>query len=109
MKTKERPNKITETIVGSAVNVYRASGRGLLASAFKSCMVFDLIQTGLGAGRQEPPPMVYREIELECCYRLNLMIKDEVIAGVKSAERIMPIHKAKFISKIVRLQSWFVN
>ena len=72
-------DKITGTIIGAAINVHRELGPGLLESAYEACLVFDLAQTGLKVEQQKPLPIVYKGITLECGYRLDLMIEDEVI------------------------------
>ena len=98
MNEEERLDKITETIIGVAINVHRALGPGLLESAYEACMVFDLGQTGLKVEQQKNLPIVYREIKLECGYRLDLMVGDEVIVEIKSVEKLLPIHKAQLMS-----------
>ena len=98
MNKEERLDKITGTIIGAAINVHRELGPGLLESAYEACLVFDLVQTGLKVEQQKPLPIVYKGITLECGYRLDLMIEDEVIVEVKSVEKLLPIHKAQLQS-----------
>ena len=98
MNKAERLNKITETIIGAAINVHRELGPGLLESAYEACMVFELAQAGLKVEQQKPLPIVYREVKLECGYRLDLMIENEVIIEIKSIEKLMPIHQAQLLS-----------
>ncbi len=94
----ERLNKITETIIGVAINVHRELGPGLLESAYETCMVYDLLQTGLKIEQQKPLPIIYRGVKLECGYRLDLMIENEVIVEIKSIEKLLPIHQAQSLS-----------
>lgn len=98
MNQEERLNKITETIIGVAIDVHRALGPGLLESAYEACMVYDLIQVGMKVEQQKPLPVVYRGVKLECGYRLDLMIENEVIVEIKSVEKVLPIHKAQLMS-----------
>lgn len=98
MDEEERLNKITETIIGVAINVHRALGPGLLESAYEACMVHDLAQAGLKVEQQKPLPIVYRGVKLECAYRLDLMIENEVIVEIKSVEKLLPIHQAQLMS-----------
>ena len=98
MDQEERLNKITETIIGAAIDVHRALGPGLLESAYEACMVYDLIQVGMKVEQQKPLPVVYRGVKLECGYRLDLMIENEVIVEIKSVEKLLPIHKAQLMS-----------
>jgi GxxExxY protein len=98
MNENEKLNKITETIISGAINVHRTLGPGLLESAYEACMVFELTQAGLKVEQQKPLPIVYREVKLECGYRLDLMIENEVIIEIKSIEKLMPIHQAQLLS-----------
>lgn len=98
MKEKDRLNKITEKIIGVAMNVHRTLGPGLLESAYEACMVFDLSQKGLMVEQQKPLPVIYREVKLDCGYRLDLVIEKSVIVELKAVEKIMPIHNAQLLS-----------
>ena len=61
-------------------------------------MVYDLTQAGLRVEQQKSLPVVYREVKLECGYRLDLLVEKEVIVEIKSIERFLPIHKAQLMS-----------
>jgi GxxExxY protein len=98
MDEGEKLNKVTETIISAAVDVHRALGPGLLESAYEACMVYDLAKAGLKVEQQKPLPIVYRGIKLECAYRLDLMIDNEVIVEIKSVEKFLPIHQAQLLS-----------
>ncbi|HEC33743.1 MAG TPA: GxxExxY protein [Chloroflexi bacterium] len=62
MTEKERSNRITESIIGAAIEVHRALGPGLLESAYEACLAFELVERGLKAEQQKPLPVVYREV-----------------------------------------------
>jgi len=98
MNNEEKLNKITEIIIGVAIGIHKALGPGLLESAYEACMVYDLTQTGLRVEQQKPLPVVYREVKLECGYRLDLLVENEVIVEIKSTEKFLPIHKAQLLS-----------
>ncbi len=98
MNDEERLNKITEAIIGVAIGIHKALGPGLLESAYEACMVYDLTQAGLRVEQQKPLPVVYREVKLECGYRLDLLVENEVIVEIKSIEKFLPIHKAQLLS-----------
>ncbi|MEK7733507.1 MAG: GxxExxY protein, partial [Planctomycetota bacterium] len=95
MNEEERLNKITETIIGVAIDIHRAFGSGLLESAYEACMVYDLIQAGMTVEQQKPLPVVYRGVTLECVYRLDLLIENEVIVEIKAVEKLLPIDNAQ--------------
>jgi len=98
MNENEKLNKITETIIGAVINVHRALGPGLLESAYEACMVYELAQAGLKVEQQKPLPIVYRGVKLECGYRMDLIIDNEVIVEIKSIEKLLPIHQAQLLS-----------
>jgi len=91
-------NSITETIIGSAIRVHRELGPGLLESAYRACLAFELTDSGLRVKEEEPLPVVYREVRLVCAYKMDLLVEDQIIIELKSVEKIAPIHKAQLIS-----------
>ena len=94
----ENLNRITESIISAAIEVHRALGPGLLESAYEACLIFELAQRGLKVEQQKPLPVVYREVKLDCGYRLDLLVEEAVIVEVKAVERLMPIHQAQLLS-----------
>jgi GxxExxY protein len=91
-------NKITETIIGAAINAHKTLGPGLLESAYEACMVFDLSETGLLIEQQKPLPIIYKGVNLDCGYRLDLLVEKKVIVELKSVEKLLSIHKAQLMS-----------
>lgn len=98
MTEKERLNRITESIIGAAIEVHRALGPGLLESAYETCLAFELVERGLKVEQQKPLPVVYREVKLDCGYRLDLLVEEAVIVEVKAVDRLAPIHQAQLLS-----------
>jgi len=98
MTEKDKLNQITEAVIGAAVNVHRALGPGLLESAYEACLVFELAERGLKVEQQKSLPVVYREVKLDCGYRLDILVEKAVIVEVKSIDHIAPIHKAQLLS-----------
>jgi len=93
-----RLNEITEKTIGAAIKVHRALGPGLLESAYETCLAFELAELGLTVVRQQPMPVVYRGVRLDCGYRTDLTVENEVIVEVKSVARLEPIHEAQLLS-----------
>jgi GxxExxY protein len=98
MSEKERLDKISEAIIGAAIEVHRALGPGLLESAYEACLAYDLVQAGWAVEVQKPLPLVYRGLQLDCGYRLDLLVADQVIVEVKAVDRLIPIHHAQLLS-----------
>ena len=91
-------NKITETIIGAAIEVHRALGPGLLESAYETCLVFELAECGLKVERQKILPLVYKELSLDAGYRLDLLVEDQVIVEIKAVDQFAPIHQAQMLT-----------
>ncbi len=91
-------NKITETIIGSAIAVHKSLGPGLLESAYEACLAFELADRGLSVERQKALPVIYRNVKLDCGYRLDLLVEEKVIVELKAIDRLLPIHSAQLLS-----------
>lgn len=91
-------NLLTEKIIGCAIEVHRGIGPGLLESAYEECLCFELSQAGLAFERQVPLPVSYKEVKLDCGYRLDLIVETEIILEIKAVEKIIPIHEAQLLS-----------
>jgi GxxExxY protein len=89
---------VSKEIIGSAIEVHRSLGPGLLESAYEECMVYELIQRGLSIERQKPVPVFYKEIKLSCGYRLDLLVGGSVIAELKSIDGLAPVHAAQILT-----------
>jgi GxxExxY protein len=87
-------NKITETIIGSAIAVHKSLGPGLLESAYEACLAFELADRGLSVERQKALPVTYRDVNLDCGYRLDLLVEEKIIVELKAIDRLLPIHNA---------------
>ncbi|MCX6579431.1 MAG: GxxExxY protein [Candidatus Aminicenantes bacterium] len=98
MIVKLELNELTDKIIGSAIEVHRELGPGLLESAYEACLFFELAQAGLKVERQKALPVYYKSIRIDCGYRLDLLVEDQIIVELKSIEALLPIHKAQLIS-----------
>jgi len=87
-------NEISNEIIGAAIEVHRLLGPGLLESAYEECLSKELALRNLQVQRQKPVPLVYKDVKLECGYRLDLLVGNSVIVEIKSIEAFAPIHEA---------------
>ncbi|MBL7112826.1 MAG: GxxExxY protein [Bacteroidales bacterium] len=90
--------KVSKEIIGSAIEVHRLLGPGLLESAYEECLVFKLKKKGYNVERQKPIPVIYKEIKLDCGYRLDLLVGNSVIVEIKSIDCIAPVHEAQILT-----------
>lgn len=93
-----RENELTGVIIGCAMRVQTVLGTGLLESAYEACLDYELNKAGLSVGKQIPVPLVYQDIQLECAYRLDLIVENKVIVEIKSVESLKPIHSVQLLT-----------
>ncbi len=91
-------NRITERIIGCAIEVHKHLGPGLLESAYEECLVYELQNTGLNVVRQRPVPVIYKDIHLDYGYRIDLLVENTVIIELKAVELISPVHEAQILT-----------
>jgi len=91
-------SQLTHQIIGSAMEVHRLLGPGLLESAYEECLVHELSLRGLNVRRQVPVPVVYKGVKLECGYRMDLVVEDCVVVELKSVEAIAQVHEATVLT-----------
>ena len=91
-------NQITSEIIRCAINVHRILGPGLLESAYEECFAFELKNSGLRIERQIPVPVIFKEIKLECGYRIDILVENIVVIEIKSVDQLAPIHEAQLLT-----------
>ena len=91
-------DRLTEKVIGLAIEVHRQLGPGLLESANEECLCLELQEAGLAFRRQVPLPITYKSVRLDCGYRLDLVIEDQLILELKSVESLLPIHEAQVLT-----------
>jgi GxxExxY protein len=97
-RSKLLHEELTEKIIGAAIEVHRALGPGLLESAYEECLCRELDLRGLKFQRQVPLPVEYKGVRLDCGYRLDLIVEDEVILELKCIERVLSVHEAQLLT-----------
>ena len=95
---KDKLDLITRRIIGAAIEVHRHLGPGLLESAYQTCLAFELRQGGLEVEEQKPLPVIYKDVRLDCGYRLDLLVEEAVVVEIKAIEQFAPIHQAQLLS-----------
>jgi GxxExxY protein len=96
---KEQPrDQRTSPILGAALEVHRHLGPGLLQSAYEECLCHELRLRGLSFQRQVELPVEYKALKLDCGYKIDLLVQDEVILELKAVEKLLPIHQAQLLT-----------
>lgn len=101
-------NRVTGTVIGAAIEVHRALGPGLLESAYEECLCRELSLRKIPFERQRSLPVKYKGVALDCGYRLDLLVADQVVVEVKAVEKLLPIHEAQLLTYL-RLGGWKVG
>jgi GxxExxY protein len=91
-------NEITQKIIGCAIEVHKNLGPGLLEAAYEECLAYELTNKGLNIKRQLPTPVVYKDIKLECGYRIDILVEKIVVIELKTVEAIIPVHEAQILT-----------
>ena len=89
---------LTERIIAAALEVHRPLGPGLLESAYEECLCHELNLRGIQFRRQVPLPVTYKGVNLDCGYRIDLMVNDLNILEFKCVEHVLPVHEAQLLS-----------
>ena len=98
--------EVSSAVIGAAISVHKALGPGLLESAYQACLLYELRLNGLYVEREKKLPVVYRGLQLDCAYRIDLVVERLVIVEVKSVEQFTPIDYAQILTylRLLRLR-----
>lgn len=89
---------LTEKIIGCAIEVHRAFGPGLLESAYEHCLGYELSLNNIPFRLQVPVPIEYKGTNLDCGYRIDVLVDEQVILELKSVEKTLAIHEAQLLT-----------
>jgi GxxExxY protein len=93
-------NDLTSGIIGAAIKVHRVLGPGLLESAYRACLAYELRKLGLFVEVEKPIPLIYEEVKLDCGFRADLLVERLVIVECKAKEKLHPVEKAQVLSHL---------
>ncbi len=91
-------NELSQIIIGSAIEVHKHLGPGLLESAYQECLLYELRQAGLEVQKEKPMPIVYKELKLDHGYRIDLLVDEKVVVEIKTVEMLRNIHIAQVLT-----------
>lgn len=90
--------ELTAEIIKCAIEVHRILGPGLLESAYRECLEYELVSNGLYVIKEKPMPIVYKEIQLDHGYRMDLLVENEVVIELKTVEYLTDVHFAQVLT-----------
>ena len=91
-------NEISGKIIGEAIKIHRSLGPGLLESAYKECLFYNLLKTGLSVEKEKSMPFVFEEVKLDCGYRIDLLLENKVVIEIKSVEALNDVFMAQTLT-----------
>jgi len=91
-------NELSKEIIGSAIEVHKSLGPGLLESAYKECLNYKMIQKGLYVEKEKPMPLVFEGVKLDCGYRMDLLVENKLVIEIKSVESLTDVHLAQTLT-----------
>ena len=91
-------NEISKKVIGLAIEVHKELGPGLLESAYKECMFYELQKNGFYVEKEIPMQIRYKEIELEHGYRIDLLVENKLVLEIKSIETFADVHIAQLLT-----------
>ena len=93
-------NDLTSAIIGAAIKVHRTLGPGLLESAYRICLAYELEKLGLHVEKEKPIAVIYEEVKLDCGFRADLLVEGLVVVECKAKEKLHPVDKAQVASHL---------
>ena len=89
---------VTETVIGCAIAVHRELGPGLLESAYEECLVYELKEKGLEIKRQYELSIKYKNVDLKCGYKIDILVPGKLVIELKTVEKLLPIHTSQVLT-----------
>ena len=91
-------NELSGKVIGACIEIHRELGPGLLESAYEECLAYELTKAGLRFERQRALPVRYKEVQLDCGYRLDFVVEGALIVELKAVTESHPIHEAQLLT-----------
>ena len=91
-------DELSNRVIGCAIEIHRHLGPGLLESAYEHCLAYELSQSDLAFHRQLALPVPYKNVRLDCGYRIDLLVENQLIVELKSIEELRGIHQAQLLT-----------
>lgn len=91
-------DELSRNVIGCAIEVHRNLGPGLLESTYRQCLACELSHAGIAFQMEVPLPVRYKDLLLDCGYRIDLLVRRDLIVEIKSVETLLPIHQAQILT-----------
>lgn len=91
-------NELSNKVIGIAIKVHQALGPGLLESAYKECLSYELKKASIKIDIEKPVPLIYQDVHLECGYRIDILVENKLVIEIKSVEALNDVHLAQTLT-----------
>ena len=91
-------NQLTGKVIGAAIEVHKTLGPGLLESVYEECLCHELTLQKIAFERQKELPVEYKGLKLSLGYRIDILVKEQLILELKACDAIQPIHEAQLLT-----------
>ena len=91
-------NELTYKVIGSAIEVHKELGPGLLESAYQKCLLYELRKAGLQVEEEKSLPILYKEVKLDHGYRIDLLVENSLVIEIKTVENFTDVHFAQVLT-----------
>ena len=91
-------DRLSNDVIGCAIEVHRILGPGLLESAYQQCLAHELQSRRIACASEHPVAVEYKGIHLDCGYRIDLLVEDKLIVELKSVQHIQSVHEAQLLT-----------
>ena len=91
-------DELSNKVIGSAIEVHKELGPGLLENTYKHCLAYELSKAGIKFQIEAELPVKYKEVSITCGYRIDLLIENKLIVELKSVEKLNSIHDAQILT-----------
>lgn len=98
MNLEASTERIASEVINIALMIHKKLGPGLLESAYKECLYYELQANGFKVEKEKPIPLVYNGIRLDCGYRADLVVEDRILLELKAIEELTKIHMAQMLT-----------
>ena len=91
-------NEISRIILDCAYKVHTKLGSGLLEKVYRECLAYELTKYGLDVQQEKAFPVIYEDIEMDCGYRVDIIVNNKVIIELKVVEDFTIEHTAQCLT-----------
>jgi GxxExxY protein len=91
-------DELSNKVIGCALEVHKALGPGLMESVYEKCLSFELTNSGLRNETQKALPVNYKDVQIDCGYRIDILVENKLIVELKSVDKVLPIHQSQILT-----------